>query len=109
MHNRSLYHVLTRARSTGSPALMVDVKCCSPRDGELISADRLEPFVRAVVDGGADALSTPTDPVYFGGSLDTARKIRQLSPLPLMRKSSSTRSSRWTSHWTPGSTRCSWR
>jgi len=86
MHNRSLYHVLTRARSTGSPALMVDVKCCSPRDGELISADRLEPFVRAVVDGGADALSTPTDPVYFGGSLDTARKIRQLSPLPLMRK-----------------------
>ena len=86
MRSRSLYQVLTRARSTGSPAVMVDVKCHSPRDGELISADRLEPYVRAVVDGGAEALSTPTDPVYFGGSIDTAEKIRTLSPVPLMRK-----------------------
>jgi indole-3-glycerol phosphate synthase len=86
MRNRSLYQVLATARSQGVPALMVDVKCRSPRDGELISSERLEPYVRALVGGGVDALSTPTDPVYFDGSIDTARRIRALSDVPLMRK-----------------------
>ncbi len=86
MPNRSLYQVLATARWHGAPALMVDVKCRSPRDGELISAERLEPYVRSLVDGGVDALSTPTDPVYFDGSISTARQIRALSEVPLMRK-----------------------
>ena len=86
MQSRSLYQVLAAARSDGSPALMVDVKCRSPRDGELISSERLESYVRALVGGGVDALSTPTDPVYFDGSIETARKIRELSPVPFMRK-----------------------
>ncbi len=86
MRSRSLYQVLAAARCEGSPALMVDVKCRSPRDGELISSDRLEPYVRALVEGGVDALSTPTDPVYFDGSISTARKIRGLSQVPFMRK-----------------------
>lgn len=86
MQNRSLYQVLATARSSGSPALMVDVKCRSPRDGELISSERLEPYVGALVDGGVDALATPTDPVYFDGSMETAERIRRLSPVPLMRK-----------------------
>ena len=70
MQSRSLYQVLAAARSGGSPALMVDVKCRSPRDGELISSERLEPYVRALVGGGVDALSTPTDPEAFSGALD---------------------------------------
>jgi indole-3-glycerol phosphate synthase len=86
MHSRSLYQVLAAARSKGSPALMVDVKCRSPRDGELISSERLEPYVCALVEGGVDALSTPTDPVYFDGSLETAQRIRELSSVPFMRK-----------------------
>lgn len=86
MRSRSLYQVLDTARSGGSPALMVDVKCRSPRDGELITSERLEPYVRALVGGGVDALSTPTDPVYFDGSIETARRIRGLSSLPFMRK-----------------------
>lgn len=86
MRSRSLYQVLAAARSGGSPALMVDVKCRSPRDGELISTERLEPYVCALVEAGVDALSTPTDPVYFDGSLETAHRIRELSSLPFMRK-----------------------
>ena len=86
MQSRSLYEVLATARSGGSPALMVDVKCRSPRDGELISSERLEPYVSALVGGGVDALSTPTDPVYFDGSIEIAKKIRRLSPVPFMRK-----------------------
>ncbi len=86
MQSRSLYEVLAAARSQGFPALMVDVKCRSPRDGELISTERLEPYVSALIAGGVDALSTPTDPVYFDGSLEIAEQIRKLSPVPLMRK-----------------------
>jgi indole-3-glycerol phosphate synthase len=86
MRSRSLYQVLATARSAGPPALMVDVKCRSPRDGELISSERLEPYVCALVDGGVDALSTPTDPVYFDGSIETAKTIRRLSGVPFMRK-----------------------
>jgi indole-3-glycerol phosphate synthase len=84
--NRSLHEVLATARRDGCPALVVDVKCRSPRDGELIPDARLESFVTALLAGGAQALSTPTDPQYFGGSLDIARRIRRLSGLPLMRK-----------------------
>ncbi|HST47218.1 hypothetical protein [Jatrophihabitans sp.] len=86
MPSCSLYQVLATARWHGAPALMVDVKCRSPRDGELISSERLEPYVRSLVAGGVDALSTPTDPVYFDGSISTARRIRALADVPLMRK-----------------------
>jgi indole-3-glycerol phosphate synthase len=85
--SRSLYNVLAAARRSGRrPALMVDVKCRSPRDGELIPDARLEPYVQALLDGGVDALSTPTDPQFFGGSVDIARRIRRIADVPLMRK-----------------------
>ncbi|WP_267887190.1 indole-3-glycerol-phosphate synthase [Thermobifida halotolerans] len=83
---RSLYEVLAAARAGGNIAVMVDVKFRSPRDGELIPESRLESYVRALVDGGVDALSTPTDPVYFDGSVEKARRIRRAAGVPLMRK-----------------------
>lgn len=82
----SLYEVLKTARRTGQTALMVDVKFKSPRDGELISAEEWERFVAACAEGGVDALSTPTDPVVFGGSVDVARRIKAICDVPLMRK-----------------------
>lgn len=85
MNSRSLYEVLA-AGSAGEPALVVDVKCRSPRDGQLISPERLEPYVLALLSGGVDALSTPTDPLYFDGSIEVASKVRRLSPVPLMRR-----------------------
>ncbi|MFG2905123.1 indole-3-glycerol-phosphate synthase [Kitasatospora sp. NPDC048286] len=86
MNSLSLYDVLATARRDRRPALMVDVKCRSPRDGELISDEQLEPYVRVLLDGGADALSTPTDPDFFGGSIPIARRIRRVAGVPLMRK-----------------------
>ena len=86
MRSRSLFEVLAISRDAGAPALMVDVKCRSPRDGELVASERLESYVAELVGGGVDALSTPTDPVYFDGSIDTARRIRAACEVPLMRK-----------------------
>lgn len=86
MPRRSLHAVLSDARRNTTPALVVDVKCRSPRDGELIADDRLESYVLSLVEGGAQALSTPTDARHFGGGLHVADRIRRMSDLPLMRK-----------------------
>lgn len=86
VEGRSLVKVLAQARENGGLALIVDVKRRSPRDGLLISDEYLEPYVRALNEAGVDALSTPTERRYFGGSIDTARRIREFSNLPLMRK-----------------------
>ncbi|MQY05065.1 beta/alpha barrel domain-containing protein [Actinomadura macrotermitis] len=86
MVKHSLRDVLASARHKKRPALIVDVKLRSPRDGELISGERLEPYVRALEEADVDALATPTDGQHFGGSLDAARRIRKNATVPLMRK-----------------------
>nr|MDT0660545.1 alpha-hydroxy-acid oxidizing protein [Micromonospora sp. DSM 115978] len=86
MEWRSLCRVLAAGRRNGRPAIMVDVKCRSPRDGELISEDRLESYVRELHRAGVNALATPTDAKHFGGSIETARRIRAQSDVPFMRK-----------------------
>ncbi|MFJ9810813.1 alpha-hydroxy-acid oxidizing protein [Streptomyces sp. NPDC101158] len=83
---RSFAGTLAGARAEGRAALIVDVKLRSPRDGELIPDHRVEGLVRDLLDAGVDALSTVTEPQYFGGSMDTARRIRALSGVPLMQK-----------------------
>ncbi len=83
---RSLFEVLRATRRTGRIAVMADVKFRSPRDGDLISPDRLDDYVAALVDGEVDALSTPTESRHFGGRIDLAARIRGLTDLPLMRK-----------------------
>ncbi|WP_169736847.1 indole-3-glycerol-phosphate synthase [Pseudonocardia spinosispora] len=83
---RSLYRVLSIARRNRRTVIMVDVKIRSPRDGELIADGQLEPYVKSLVDAGVDALSMPTDYTHFGGSVELARRVRALSPVPLMRK-----------------------
>jgi indole-3-glycerol phosphate synthase len=86
MENRSLYQILADSRSRNNLALIVDLKMRSPRAGTLIDESRLEPYVESLLDAGVDALSMPTDRVYFGGSLELARRVRRLCDLPLMRK-----------------------
>jgi indole-3-glycerol phosphate synthase len=83
---RSMCDVLAAARRNGHPALVADIKCRSPRDGELISSERLEPYVRSLIEGGIDAMANPTAPEDWGGSLEIAARIRRISGLPLMRK-----------------------
>jgi indole-3-glycerol phosphate synthase len=86
MPTRSLYQVLSSARRRNYLALVVDLKMRSPRDGKLIDAERLEPYVELLTEAGADALSMPTDPIHFGGSIELARRVRRVTDVPLMRK-----------------------
>lgn len=86
MLQRSVCRVLAAAHAAGGIALMVDVKMRSPRDGVLIRPERLEHYVVQLLDGGVDALSTVTDPLHFGGSIEAAARIRRVTDVPLMRK-----------------------
>ena len=83
---RRLSDLLREARRCSRAAVIADIKLRSPRDGELLSADRLEPYLRELTEGGIDALATVTETPRFGGSLDIACRIRRLSGAPLMRK-----------------------
>jgi indole-3-glycerol phosphate synthase len=65
---------------------MIDVKRRSPRDGELIADDRVEPYVLSLCAAGVDAMAIPTDPIHFGGSLEMARRVRRVCDVPLLRK-----------------------
>ena len=78
--------MLARARATGRTAFIADVKLRSPRHGQLIAPERLEGYVVELTAAGVDAMSTPTDPVHFGGSLEVAALIRRLCEIPLVRK-----------------------
>ena len=83
---RSLYQVLLESGRRRWPAIVVDVKLRSPRDGELLRVERLEAYLDALNEAGVEALSTPTDPVHFGGSVEIAGRIRARCDIPLLRK-----------------------
>jgi indole-3-glycerol phosphate synthase len=86
MSTRSLREVLAGARDQNCLALIVDLKMRSPRDGRLITENRLEPYVQLLTEAGVDALAMPTDSTHFGGSIELARRVRALCDVPLMRK-----------------------
>lgn len=82
----SLYRILATVHGSGRPAIIVDIKRRSPRDGELIAEDRLDSYVLSLCEAGVDALAMPTDPIHFDGSIEMARRVRRLCDVPLMRK-----------------------
>jgi indole-3-glycerol phosphate synthase len=86
MSTRSLREVLARARGQNYLALIVDLKMRSPRDGRLITENRLESYVQSLIEAGVDALAMPTESRHFGGSIELARRVRALCDVPLKRK-----------------------
>jgi indole-3-glycerol phosphate synthase len=68
-----------------SPKLILEVKPKSPSGGNLNMLDDLETLIKIYSRFGA-GISVLTDAHYFGGSLDLLGSIRQLTPIPLLRK-----------------------
>ncbi|MGQ0850137.1 MAG: indole-3-glycerol phosphate synthase TrpC [Actinomycetota bacterium] len=67
-------------------AVIAEIKRRSPSRGDL--APLLDPLeqARRYAEGGADALSVLTEPVFFGGDPDDLSGAREASGLPVLRK-----------------------
>lgn len=82
---RSLSAAFAAAERDGRVPVIAEVKPTSPTtDGEH-DADPAA-LAKAMVDGGATALSVLTEPEHFGGSIENLRRVRDAVDVPVLRK-----------------------
>ena len=82
---RSLPAALSAAEAAGRVPVIAEVKPTSPTtEGE--RTDDPVDLARAMVEGGAAALSVLTEPEHFGGSPENLRRIREAVDVPVLRK-----------------------
>ncbi|MEI8344749.1 MAG: indole-3-glycerol phosphate synthase TrpC [Candidatus Omnitrophota bacterium] len=68
------------------PAIIAEIKRCSPSKGLLRSDFDPVGLAAAFESAGASALSVLTDAKYFGGSLEILSAVRRSTHLPILRK-----------------------
>jgi len=82
---RSLPAALAAAEADGRAPLIAEVKPTSPTTDRTCDEEPVD-VARAMVDGGAAALSVLTEPDHFGGSPETLRRVRSAVDVPVLRK-----------------------
>ncbi len=66
--------------------LVADIKPHSPRDGDLVGLRDPADLARALVEGGACALSVVTEPRHFGGNPKTLKRVCEAVKVPVLQK-----------------------
>ena len=82
---RSLPVAFAAAERDGRTPVIAEIKPTSPTTQGTNSDDPVE-LARAMVDGGAAALSVLTEPDHFGGSVENLQRIREAVDVPVLRK-----------------------
>ncbi|WP_342679364.1 indole-3-glycerol-phosphate synthase [Methanofollis sp. UBA420] len=79
---------LTKAIRTSERrnAVIAEVKYASPSRGTLLCGVPPEALARALVAGGCAGLSVLTEPFFFGGSTGNLGRVREVAPVPVLRK-----------------------
>jgi len=77
--------LLTKKQS-GLIPVIPDIKCISPKEGDLLRGRDPLAAVKLLKEAGAPALSVVTEQKYFGGSIKLLEKIAKATTLPLLRK-----------------------
>jgi len=82
---RSLPEAFADTEADGRTPLIAEVKPTSPTTEGTRTVEPVE-AARAMVDGGAAALSVLTEPEHFGGSAETLERVREAVDVPVLRK-----------------------
>jgi len=81
-----LTQVIKRAKKEGRVPLIAEIKLRSPKDGDLLkNRDPLQ-IANEYICGGACAVSVVTEPLHFGGDMETLKKIASSVKVPVLRK-----------------------
>ena len=85
MHTRFADALIARKKAGFIPVIP-DIKCTSPKEGDLLRGRDPLAVAQLLARAGAPALSVVTEPKDFGGSLDLLRQLVKATTLPLLRK-----------------------
>lgn len=77
---------LKAALSIPQLAIIAELKKASPSAGIIRDPFVIEEIASSYINGGANALSVLTDEHFFQGSLSYLKTLREISPIPLLRK-----------------------
>lgn len=83
---RAFSKALRRAAGQGRIPIIVDIKACSPQQGDLLRGRTCPELALIFKNAGAPALAVITEPDHFGGSLEALRQVAGVSGLPVLRK-----------------------
>jgi len=77
---------ITEANSRGRVAVIPDIKCISPKEGDLLRGRDPVDIAKLLVCCGAPALSVVTEREHFGGGPDLLRAVADATSVPILRK-----------------------
>ena len=83
---RRFSQALRAAAEAGRSPVIADLKCRSPKEGELFGNRSPIELAVALKQAGAPAFSVVTEPTHFGGSLAMLERVSQATRLPVLRK-----------------------
>ena len=77
---------LKKQKAAGRIPVIPDIKCFSPKEGDLMHGRDPVLLAKTLADAGACVLSVVTEGSEFHGSLDLLKKISGTVPVPVLRK-----------------------
>ena len=75
-----------KKKLSGQVPVIPDIKCVSPKEGDLLRGRDPVEVAGLLASLGAPAISVVTEPKEFGGSLALLEKVSQRTGLPILRK-----------------------
>lgn len=84
--NTKFSGALTARKQAGFIPVIPDIKCISPKEGDLLRGRDPVEAAKLLADAGAPALSVVTEPKNFGGSMELLERIAVATKLPTLRK-----------------------
>lgn len=77
---------LRQQAAKGITPVIPDIKCVSPKAGDLLQGRTPLSMAKLFLEAGAPALSVVTEPRQFGGSLQLLEQVATLTDRPILRK-----------------------